>query len=712
MIRIGRALTRLIGLCVLISLIVAGTALAAEPASAPKKWNCWWELGGYYGTDDSSRGEGVLWTPFWQGQSALVFTEIRGKFFEEDNQEVNFALGYRRMLTSGWNLGVWSGLDLRNSQIDNRFWQVSGGLEALSDRWDMRVNVYAPITDPKPSPSLARVSITGNRILMTGGEEVPLYGVDGEVGFKLFGGAGRGGFKDGPFPGRRHEVWVYGGGFWFDDDAAVEKIAGPRIRAEWRLYEIIPGLPGSRLTLEVEYSDDDVRGDKSEVGVRLRIPFGGSRARRANTYASLTAQERRMTEGLERDTDIVVGVSKAEPVVDALTGALFNRVASVDAGTNVQGTIDSAGQNSLIVAQGANGNINASATLQPNQTLMSGGTTIRVRGANSGTANTFTAPGSRATMVHIANSPAITMNNNTHLAGMNLAGAGAGGGNIGIFATNVSNVFVAGNRIDNFGGTGISLTNGRSGAYVVRQNVVLNAGADGIHVGGSGSGTLIVDISGNRIENSALDGIQVTNFNSTRMDLTMINNIVDGAGADAVRFDFQNDSSVSFVIASNRLSNAASDGLEFDIESNSVAVGSIYDNQIGPTTFGEGIEIDQDQSSNATMRIYNNTIASSFADPIDIDLDDDSVGRYQVYNNIFSSNQPASIIDIDTNDNAFLGLQVYANTSNVNFDFDEDGASTFEMEDTLNSNTLTGGAAFVIDPLIDIVPAGTYFLVP
>jgi len=55
---------------------------------------------------------------------------------------------------------------------------------------------------------------------------------------------------------------------------------------------------------------------------------------------------------------------------------------------------------------------------------------------------------------------------------------------------------------------------------------------------------------------------------------------------------------------------------------------------------------------------------------------------------------------------------MFGNSSSNNLDFDEDEASTFRLEDTLDTNTLTGGAALVIDPLIEIVPAESFFPTP
>ena len=69
----------------------------------------------------------------------LFFIDARGKFFEDDVKEGNFALGYRRMHSSGFNFGAWLGADARSTERNNGFWQLSGGLEALSYDFDAPV---------------------------------------------------------------------------------------------------------------------------------------------------------------------------------------------------------------------------------------------------------------------------------------------------------------------------------------------------------------------------------------------------------------------------------------------------------------------------------------------------------------------------------------------------------------------------------------------
>ena len=69
-----------------------------------------------------------------------------------------------KMSPSGWNLGAWGSIDVRETSEDNTFWQIAGGLEALSVKWDLRLNGYLPVTDPQTSPSTAEVILKRNNI--------------------------------------------------------------------------------------------------------------------------------------------------------------------------------------------------------------------------------------------------------------------------------------------------------------------------------------------------------------------------------------------------------------------------------------------------------------------------------------------------------------------------------------------------------------------
>ncbi|MCC2111265.1 MAG: inverse autotransporter beta domain-containing protein [Hyphomicrobiales bacterium] len=421
-----------------LAIVLSPLAHAAEGARPPESariWSPWVEFGGYYGSDKASRGEAALFMPLWQNPTSMLFTDIRGKLFEDDVREGNFALGWRHMLSSGWNFGIWGGYDVRRSQTGNSFPQVSGGLELLGDSFDVRFNGYLPLQDEKTLTSTTAMSSVGTVALTGGGtgiamtttttatttisKELALWGVDGEIGMRLFG-------TDPAAPGLRAELRAYAGGFYFDHADLPGQVAGPKARLELRIDDLTSTLPGSRLTVESEFSYDDVRKDKWEVGARLRIPFGTT-AR----VASLTPQERRMTEALERDTDIVTQnktttTSAAntiqESVIDNETDVALNTVAIVNAGGSISTASTNAGDNSLILVRG---NVTGAQTVQGSQTVLGSGTGLQVRGATTGMVATFTDPGATPTLSGSGFNPQLqSAGSNLHIAGLNITGSG------------------------------------------------------------------------------------------------------------------------------------------------------------------------------------------------------------------------------------------------------------------------------------------------
>ena len=482
-------------------MVLAPVTVAEQPSpNLAPKWTPWVEFGGFYGSDETSRGEGVVWAPFAQGQTSLVFGEARGKIFENDMREGNFALGYRQMMAGGWNLGFWGGYDVRRSTFGNNFHQLAGGIELLSDRWDFRANAYLPLNDKENVSTSSTpftstiVDVTGPNIglVTTSGmitssiDEVALWGFDAEIGTKLFA-------TSDDLPGPRHELRVYAGAFHFDHSDLAGSVTGPRLRAEWRVDNLIDQWRGSRLTLEAEYSHDKLRDDRVEVGARLRLPFGDSSA---GSVPRLTAQERRMSEGLERDTDIVTnskatsttsGVSVlTEDAEDAETGVRFDRVVTIDATSNLSTASSAAGANSLIIADGSAGNFAGNHTIQGDQTLMGGGSTIQLRGATSGVVVDFTATGSRANLTSSLGNTVTIGGNNVHLANIDVSSSA--------FLSSANVVYMA----------------SQSNAVITRLNI--SGGDDGFAMTGSGASARVQDTT---ISDAWDDAIQITGNNQS-----------------------------------------------------------------------------------------------------------------------------------------------------------------------------------------------------
>jgi hypothetical protein len=193
------ALRHLVALQSVPALLISLSAAAAAE-SAPK-WDAWLDGGAFYNNRDEKRGESTLWVPFMQSPMSVFFGEVRGKIFEESQREGNFALGYRQMLGNGWNLGAWGGYDVRSTSLGSTFSQMSGGVEALSKNWDLRINGYVPFDESETISSSSistgggapTVLLNGNSILLQTGlysttstlAELALGGFDTEIGMRL-----------------------------------------------------------------------------------------------------------------------------------------------------------------------------------------------------------------------------------------------------------------------------------------------------------------------------------------------------------------------------------------------------------------------------------------------------------------------------------------------------------------------------------------------
>jgi hypothetical protein len=410
---------------------------AEAPVAASSKWEPWAEIGGYASNRAyAQRGETALWAPLMQDGRSLLFADIRGKLFQDDEHEGNAALGYRFMGANGWNPGIWFGLDRRYTQFGNDFDQISFGGELLSTDWDLRLNGYVPLEDTKSVSGAAGATVVvsgGNIFLVSGGlEEVALWGFDAEVGYRVplerYGLDGRtaGSAASGE---RYNDLRLFAGGFYFDNADFDGEVVGPRVRAEWRIENVIDGWEGSRLTFDAAYQYDDVRKEQLEAGLRLRIPLGGETGA---MHLALSPQERRMTEGLKRDTDVVTqaqsrpGGGTQEPVEDADTGVDFDNVVIVANGGDLQAAIAGAGSNALVIAQGGALDFCGCGLFMNNdQTLLGGGGAIEVRGRTSGTVASYTAPGTRPVILG-PGFAGIFAQNNAHIASVTLDGQNGG----------------------------------------------------------------------------------------------------------------------------------------------------------------------------------------------------------------------------------------------------------------------------------------------
>jgi hypothetical protein len=227
-------------------------------------------LSGYGGTN--WLGQLDLLAPIFVRDNKNLFLYGQGRLAnkEEDSEDNtwvgSFGLGYRQMFGdkqaqtffSPFILGGYLFADYNNSPIGNNFWTISPGLEAMGNKWDMRINGYFPVgsvkwNDTKYASQMGNYGytyFTGHEQydhLFQNTEQAADYGFDAEIGYQIF------------------EVWhtpikVFLNGYHFSADENINGIGG---KITWD--------PWHYLTLSLNDSYDNAQKNTFTVGLRIKL---------------------------------------------------------------------------------------------------------------------------------------------------------------------------------------------------------------------------------------------------------------------------------------------------------------------------------------------------------------------------------------------------------------------------------------------------------
>lgn len=617
--------------------ICSASSANAEDVLA-KRWGPWVETGGQLG-NGRSLGEVNLFVPLLQNSNTLAFADLRGKFDNNDSVEGNFGLGIRHMLPSGWNLGVYGYYDVRRSPYGNTFHQLTLGAEALSEVFDLRANAYLPVGETERRMDLGATTAIGpwsSEAVLTGTSlairhqavqttttsyrvEKALAGADAEIGIRL------------PVfePDSGFDMRAFVGGYYFGG-SGVEAIAGPRARLEFTADDFAD-LPGVKVTAGLTFQHDDVRGEQWITQARLRIPLQASSSAEREP---LSYMERRMTDTVVRDVDIVSNtrngtrsrndtLTSTEDAVNAWNGKTITSVVRIDGTTQdqaaLQAALDSVGADGIVLL---NGNLAASGgiTLNDKQLLVGGGTVLKLKGATSGVAVDYAAPGSSGRISGAATDTLVRMATDSTMRGISVentssnanswAVSGASGASLrdvtvisaanGLKVDNTANFTLQGGNITAAQGSAIAIKDstgvGISGATIV-QSGVSSIGIVADNVAGRIEGnTITTNGNGNGYNDTHTSarpahGLLVNNSGG----LTIANNTVTTNGEQANGIHVTN--SAGIAISGNRVTtnNYMSRGIRLidsagaTISGNTVATNSTNDAYISILTAAFGI---------------------------------------------------------------------------------------------------------------------------
>jgi hypothetical protein len=493
--------------CGVAALAALSMASAAEAQTDPStstlwpKWGPFLDLGGKIGTK-RNLGDATLFVPVWQDERSMLFGDVRVRADNQSSVEGNFGLGFRRMVADGWNMGLYGFYDHRRSPNANLFDQFTAGAELLGLNFDARVNTYWPfgntvqtVGGPVTPPSTAIVSGTSvmvNTPATMQAYEYALRGFDAEAGVRI------------PITPAEspYNLRFYAGGFRFDEPSGVVPIvAGPRLRLEFTDYDV-PGLwNGTRFTVGGEWQSDQVRGSQFFAGLRFRVPLQAEPRR-----SQFTIQERRMTDTIVRDVDIVANTQSLQiaPAVTETASQLANGTtfsvinSNTTTGNNLATAVTNAGNNSTVILSGTfqvstfNG-----ITTAFNQTLMAGNISVRTA---SGHVATLSSPATIAGTNVTTNGALMTVQAGGTLQGLTLSNAFSGGtgGSTVIIGDTATGVNILNN----------SITATQSGASVGIALAFLshNAGTvsgNTLTATGSGTATTMTSLLFNQASSSA-----------------------------------------------------------------------------------------------------------------------------------------------------------------------------------------------------------------
>ena len=195
--------------------------------------------------------------PYMLSDEHFVFADVRG--FESTRSRFggNAGLGYRYLREdfNAWGgASVWYDADDTTSKL---FQQIGLSFEGLIDRYELRSNVYLPITNSQTySNSISGEKLVGNQLLYgtAVNQGTALRGVDFEVGYSLP-------IRD------RHWVRGFVGGYHFEG-GSKGNVDGFKMRVE--------GVYNNGVTAQLLYTNDPLYGSNLMAGVSLQLPYGNN----------------------------------------------------------------------------------------------------------------------------------------------------------------------------------------------------------------------------------------------------------------------------------------------------------------------------------------------------------------------------------------------------------------------------------------------------
>ncbi len=481
--------------------------------------------------------------PYLLTDEHFIFADVRGFVTNQSKTGGNFGVGYRRLLDD-WN--AWAGASVwydADQSTGKMFQQVGLSFEGLIQQFEVRSNVYLPVSSSQSvSNSVGNATIVGNQLFYSRSIDIgtALRGVDAEIGYSL------------PVLDR-HVVRGFVGGYHFEG-GSTSGVNGFKARVE--------GVLNNTITAQVLYTHDKLYGDTFMVGLSLQFPFANN-----HPTAMWTRNSPSPFRFVERNYNVIVAQSQTndsnQVAADPTTGKayvidqVYSNPNSSDGGFGTPNGTSANPFPSISAAQAAGGNVfivqngsvlNQSITLNSGQHLFGQGnfneTLATAGGGNVQIPNLLLAASQQSgagstPSIQSVNGTAVTLASNSEVAGFNITGATGNG----IVGNGVSGVSLHDLVFSSIGGDAINLTN--SSGNVTMSNiqvasasgngVIFNGGNPNISYQGRGSsitaagnGFVLENLTGGSI---AIGNLSLANIGGTGL---LMNSVGSNATIDSL----------------------------------------------------------------------------------------------------------------------------------------------------------------------------------
>ncbi|HEX2018721.1 MAG TPA: inverse autotransporter beta domain-containing protein, partial [Aurantimonas sp.] len=512
-------------LAALVCVTAGGSAGAQDrPAASGPLWGAHADIVGRTAQEHSAAGV-EFFIPLLQNQDSMIFIDagINGDFDSEVYG--TFGLGYRKIVTPDLILGGIVAVDVTRTDDENTFGAISLGAEAIGTSAEARINVQLPFSGARrifdETVAISQpgtLTLLDNRLVEQAAnrritvDEVPLSGVEGEIGVNLPIG----------FDRLDDQLKAFAGAYHYGGDG-VDSFTGVSGRLEYSVRDIMGDkLPGAELILSAGLTHDDEHGTNFAGEARLRIPLGAP-VRTAANARTLSPLEERMTQRVVRTTRIhtsertrsQVGSFAPRVVTDPLTGRPLEAIyfadgadkfgkGTADDPTTLADAVQRAGAGGTVVAEGNNGTIDTpGVALASGQRLVGGGVAIPVQLAD-GTITSFQLGQIAPVIVGVPTANTITLAANNRLQSLTITG-----GLNGIAGTNVEALALQQATIGGSAVAGISIVNDAgTNTLSVDGLSVSGVGGPGVAVNGLGGGsTTVTGFSGVTVASAGGGGV-------------------------------------------------------------------------------------------------------------------------------------------------------------------------------------------------------------